>query len=687
MRRVLARSLRSSARASFSAARGALRAHGLGRVWRLVRTFAQTRARADPHTPVLALALTRSGGSAAGSFLQPYLDGEKACPLPTYFVGDFGGGAEVALAAAGAPDETGAVRVAPNLFCLRGARVAERHGLRVASLSGRYDALLYGDTSTMAAADVAARGGTYLKAMVDKLCVEARGGTGVDLLLTAEWPEGVGAGATAAPTGAPTGEAAARQLVVQIAPRYHVVGGSEGVSWVRAPYVNGGGGVTRFVALAAVSAPPPAKWLHALAIEPSAGMDAAKRNEVPAGATKSPYDMPAPPGPPPGVLPPQLAGVPPPGPPPVVPGGQEGGWRFQNVGADGSTRGGGGAGGRRGTKRPRPAAAEPSSLGGGTQVFVRNLAPGQVSEDALKDLFEGGGCLPVTRVKLGTKQGKPAGFAHVDFGSNEAAVRALAMHGTMLMGREVFVEAATGGRGKAEGAPPPLSVAGAPPPAPADCWFCLSNESAQLHLVVSVAEQAYMALDKGPMVPQHVLVIPIEHVPCAAALSPAAYAEVEQYLGALARCFAERLAGSKLVCFERFLSLRGKGGNHCHINCLPVPADEADSVRQVFETKAAKAGFKFEAVLPPGAPQAALQQAAAGAEYFCVRLPDGTRLVHRMARGERHPMTFGRETIAAALGKPDRAAWKSCSMGSEEEETKVTNAFKEVFADYDPTQQ
>ena len=204
---------------------------------------------------------------------------------------------------------------------------------------------------------------------------------------------------------------------------------------------------------------------------------------------------------------------------------------------------------------------------------------------------------------------------------------------------------------------------------------------------MSVAEQAYMALDKGPMVPQHVLVIPIEHVPCAAALSPAAYAEVEQYLGALARCFAERLAGSKLVCFERFLSLRGKGGNHCHINCLPVPADEAASVRQVFETKAAKAGFKFEAVLPPGAPQAALQQAAAGAEYFCVRLPDGTRLVHRMARGERHPMAFGRETIAAALGKPDRAAWKSCSMGSEEDETKVTNAFKEVFADYDPTQQ
>ena len=167
-------------------------------------------------------------------------------------------------------------------------------------------------------------------------------------------------------------------------------------------------------------------------------MDAAKHNEVPAGAAKALRHAGA--SPPPGVLPPQLAGVPP---------------RARRYRADRGRlalskrrRGRQHAvqrRGRRGTKRPRPAAAEPSSLGGGTQVFVRNLAPGQVSEDALKDLFEGGGCLPVTRVKLGTKQGKPAGFAHVDFGSNEAAVRALAMHGTMLMGREVFVEAATGG--------------------------------------------------------------------------------------------------------------------------------------------------------------------------------------------------------------------------------------------------
>lgn len=46
--------------------------------------------------------------------------------------------------------------------------------------------------------------------------------------------------------------------------------------------------------------------------------------------------------------------------------------------------------------------------------------------------------------------------------------------------------------------PPP---AGPPPGVPApNCWFCLSNPEADVNLVVSIGEQVYLALDKGPMV-------------------------------------------------------------------------------------------------------------------------------------------------------------------------------------------
>lgn len=45
-------------------------------------------------------------------------------------------------------------------------------------------------------------------------------------------------------------------------------------------------------------------------------------------------------------------------------------------------------------------------------------------------------------------------------------------------------------------------------------------------LVSSVGEEVYVALDKGPINPQHALIIPIEHHPSLAALPPAPAQEV-----------------------------------------------------------------------------------------------------------------------------------------------------------------
>lgn len=42
-----------------------------------------------------------------------------------------------------------------------------------------------------------------------------------------------------------------------------------------------------------------------------------------------------------------------------------------------------------------------------------------------------------------------------------------------------------------------------------------------------------------------------------------------RYMSALRCCYAAQ--GLELVGFERHLRLRGKGGNHCHINLIGVP--------------------------------------------------------------------------------------------------------------------
>lgn len=47
-----------------------------------------------------------------------------------------------------------------------------------------------------------------------------------------------------------------------------------------------------------------------------------------------------------------------------------------------------------------------------------------------------------------------------------------------------------------------------------------------------------MAVDKGPIVDEHVLVLPIEHYASQVSLSPTALAELERFLSALRSCFA-----------------------------------------------------------------------------------------------------------------------------------------------------
>ncbi len=66
-------------------------------------------------------------------------------------------------------------------------------------------------------------------------------------------------------------------------------------------------------------------------------------------------------------------------------------------------------------------------------------------------------------------------------------------------------------------------------------------------------------------------------------------------------------------------------------------------------------------------------------------LPGGVRLVRAIARGERWPMSLGREVLAGLAGVPERADWKACGLGGDAEQAKAVEAFKEMFKAYDPT--
>ena len=89
--------------------------------------------------------------------------------------------------------------------------------------------------------------------------------------------------------------------------------------------------------------------------------------------------------------------------------------------------------------------------------------------------------------------------------ADEANEACRSIHGAPLMGREVGVEMAR------ERDPNTTQQQQQQPGATDTCWFCLGSSNADVGLVASVGEEAYLALDKGAINPTHVLLVPIDH--------------------------------------------------------------------------------------------------------------------------------------------------------------------------------
>ncbi|MEE6477312.1 hypothetical protein FKM82_011471, partial [Ascaphus truei] len=87
----------------------------------------------------------------------------------------------------------------------------------------------------------------------------------------------------------------------------------------------------------------------------------------------------------------------------------------------------------------------------------------------------------------------------------------------------------------------------AQPPGP--CWFCLASPEVEKHLVVSIGSHCYVALAKGGLTSDHVLILPIGHYQSIVDLSSEVVEEVEQYKASLKKFFKGK--GKRYVMFER----------------------------------------------------------------------------------------------------------------------------------------
>lgn len=61
------------------------------------------------------------------------------------------------------------------------------------------------------------------------------------------------------------------------------------------------------------------------------------------------------------------------------------------------------------------------------------------------------------------------------------------------------------------------------------CWFCLASPYAEKHLVISIGEHVYLALAKGGLISDHLLITTITHFQSSSELSKEILDEIEKF--------------------------------------------------------------------------------------------------------------------------------------------------------------
>ncbi|XP_041444008.1 CWF19-like protein 1 isoform X3 [Xenopus laevis] len=210
------------------------------------------------------------------------------------------------------------------------------------------------------------------------------------------------------------------------------------------------------------------------------------------------------------------------------------------------------------------------------------------------------------------------------------------------------------------------------------CWFCLASPEVEKHLVVSIGDNCYVALAKGGLMSDHVLILPIGHYQSTVDLSSDVVKEVEQYKAALRTFFKTK--GKRYVMFERNYK-----SQHLQLQVVPLPLSccTTEDIKETFILQAQEQGMELLEIPEHSDIK---QIAQPGTPYFYVELDSGEKLFHRIKK--HFPLQFGREVLAseAILNIPTRADWKDCKSSRAEEED-LTKTFRDAFEPFDFTLQ
>lgn len=591
-----------------------------GRLNQLFKRVQSVNKSAGPFDAVLCVGQFFPDSSELLDEFMNYVEGRSVIPIPTYFIGDYGvGAAKVLLAASKNSANQG--------FKMDGFKVTDN----LFWLKGSGNFTLHGLSVAYLSGRQSSEGqqfGTYSQDDVDALRALAEEPGIVDLFLTNEWPSGVTNKAAASDmlvgiSDSSNTDSTVSELVAEIKPRYHIAG-SKGVFYAREPYSNVDAvHVTRFLGLAPVGNKEKQKFIHALSPTPTATMSAADISMKTPNTTLSPYT-------------------------------------FLDQGSHS----------KEAAKRPSDSVSD--SQYWRYDVSQKRQKHGGSDGDKMCFKFIYSGSCP---------RGEKCNFRH-DTDAREQCLRGVCLDFIIKGKCEKGPECSYKHSLQNDDSQMTHRSENASANRSKECWFCLSSPSVESHLIVSVGEYYYCALPKGPLVEDHVLVIPVEHVPNTISTSPECEKELGRFQNSLMMYYKNQ--GKEAVFFE-WLSKRG---THANLQAVPIPTSKAAAVQDIFNLAAEKLGFKFLATKSSKSSdgrRSLRAQFDRNCSFFYVELPEGTVLSHLIEENERFPAQFGREVLAGLLNIADKADWRNCMLGKEEE-TKMVEDFKKRFEAFDPNQ-
>jgi hypothetical protein len=192
---------------------------------------------------------------------------------------------------------------------------------------------------------------------------------------------------------------------------------------------------------------------------------------------------------------------------------------------------------------------------------------------------------------------------------------------------------------------------------PSACWFCLANPAIRKHLIIEIWDEVYLTLAKGGLIPEHLIIIPIEHIPSNSNLKGNLKLEMDSKLAKIDSVFKSK---GKALCY---FAIHQNPAHHLHYQLVGIPFDKIEEFRKFAHTFSQEKGYPL--TLPENYHDELVT------EFRIIVFGTDIKLRHEIENNSFFPANFGRELVATFLGLENRIDWRLSPLTEDDERSLV----------------